>query len=944
MPVRAEGAQKTVKVGWYESPFNTTDKNGRLSGYAYEYQLKIASYSGWKYTYISGSWYDLMQKLISGEIDLMSDVSYTEARAEQMLFSELTMGTEEYCIFISPDNKNITAEDFSTFNGKKIGVNKDSIQVGFYREWAEEHDVHAELVEMKTTEVKAVEMLEDGEIDAYITLNAYGDPDALVPVCKIGYSDIYFAVSKNRPDLLSELNAAMSRIQDGDPYYNQQMFEKYVRQFGTNAFLTISERNWLSEHGAIRVGYQDNYLAFCSKDPVTGELMGALKDYLEYASDCLSNAHIDFTAQAYPTAAAALNALQRGEIDCLFPSNLSGYESETRHLIVTPAVMRSDVYTIIRQSDKDFFGNKEHVVVAVNEGNFNYDAFLADNFPKWRKVYYSTTADCLRAVSEGVADCVLVSNYRYNNIARLCDQYGLTAFSTGLGLDYCFAVYEGDTELYSVLDKVTGLVPTSTINAALSVYITEDARTTFSDFLIKNIGVVIVILAIMIAAILFFMLRSIFVEKKAKKLIAATELDELTGLYNRNFFFQRINKIYKEHPEIPRDAIVVNIEQFHTINALHGREFGDDILRTLGSEIEGIAKETGGVSGRFGADRFDLYCKSLDEYQTIFDRLQNKLNDFAPNASIRIRMGVMPWQDNVEPMQMFDRARAACSMARGHYKEHLIVFGEKMLEKELLEQRLLNDLRRALDNFEFEVYYQPQYDIQSKTPKLVSAEALVRWQHPELGMVYPDKFIPLFEKNGKIGELDKYVWDQAARQIARWKAAFGVAIPVSVNLSRIDIFDPMLEKTLDEIVMRNGLGNEMLHLEVTESAYTGNASQVVKIVGDLRKKGYVVEMDDFGTGYSSLNMLSAMPIDVLKMDRTFIHNIEKDERDVQLVALILGIAKNLHIPVVAEGVETETQMNMLHDLGCQMVQGYYFSRPLHPSEFEANILQNKKSN
>jgi EAL domain-containing protein (putative c-di-GMP-specific phosphodiesterase class I) len=303
-------------------------------------------------------------------------------------------------------------------------------------------------------------------------------------------------------------------------------------------------------------------------------------------------------------------------------------------------------------------------------------------------------------------------------------------------------------------------------------------------------------------------------------------------------------------------------------------------------------------------------------------------------------MGVMRWQKELEPIQMFDRARTACSMARGNFTQRLIVFDEKMRERELLEQRLMGDLRRALDEFEFEVHYQPKYDIQFDPPKIVSTEALVRWHHPELGMIPPDKFIPMLERNGKIGEVDKYVWTQAARQVARWRAQFGVTLPVSVNLSRVDIFDPELENTLEAILSQNGLEHDALKLEVTETAYTDNAQHLIQVVESLRGKGYTVEMDDFGTGYSSLNMLSAMPIDVLKMDKTFIQNIENNEKDTQLVALILGTAKSLNIPVVAEGVETESQMLMLKRLGCTIVQGYYFSKPLHPSEFETYLLKN----
>ena len=207
-------------------------------------------------------------------------------------------------------------------------------------------------------------------------------------------------------------------------------------------------------------------------------------------------------------------------------------------------------------------------------------------------------------------------------------------------------------------------------------------------------------------------------------------------------------------------------------------------------------------------------------------------------------------------------------------------------------------------------------------------------------MIPPDVFIPLFERNGQICAVDKYVWAEAARQVVRWREKYGVTIPVSVNLSRVDVFDPTLEDTLDSILRYNELPHDAFKLEVTESAYTENASQVIQVVESLRDKGYVVEMDDFGTGYSSLNMLSAMPIDVLKMDRAFVRNIENNEKDIQLVALILGIAKNLKIPVIAEGVETAEQIKLLKDLGCEIVQGFYFSRPLQAADFEASFLQN----
>ena len=206
-------------------------------------------------------------------------------------------------------------------------------------------------------------------------------------------------------------------------------------------------------------------------------------------------------------------------------------------------------------------------------------------------------------------------------------------------------------------------------------------------------------------------------------------------------------------------------------------------------------------------------------------------------------------------------------------------------------------------------------------------------------MIQPDDFIPLFERNGKISEVDRYVWNEAARQIVRWKEMYGTALPVSVNLSRVDVFDPSLEDTLEEILAINGLDHDAIMLEVTESAYTEDSDQVIKVVKSLRDKGYEVEMDDFGTGCSSLSMLSEMPVDVIKMDRNFVRNMEHDEKDEMLVTLILDIAKQLDIPVVAEGVETKAQLDMLKKKGCAVAQGYYFSRPLSAAEFESRILK-----
>ena len=416
LAAHAQETGKTVRVGWYESPFNTTDQFGRRSGYAYDYQHKIAVYTGWNYEYVEGSWPELMQMLIDGKIDLMSDVSYTDERAEIMMFSSLPMGAEEYYIFISPDNEEINKDDLSTFNGKKVGANKGSVQADFFRKWAEANGVQAELIEMTESVDESLDMLKKGDIDMYVVLDGYLDSRVATPVCKVGASDFFFAVNKSRPDLQAELNSAMNRIQEENKNYNQQLYDKYLKAFGFNYYLNKEEKSWLSEHGTIRVGYQDNYLSFCAADKETGKLTGALKDYLEDASTCLENAELRFEPVAYPSAAEAIEALRNGEVDCMFPTDLSASDGEQWNLAMTPSVITSEIYAVVRKADQYTFFQKEQITAAVIEGDPNYNTVMMDHFPAWQRKDCPNIQACLKAVADGKADCALISNYRFNNL------------------------------------------------------------------------------------------------------------------------------------------------------------------------------------------------------------------------------------------------------------------------------------------------------------------------------------------------------------------------------------------------------------------------------------------------------------------------------------------------------------------------------------------------
>ncbi len=945
VPVSSRAREsKVVRVGWYEGSYCYTDKFGRRSGMAYEYQQKLSTCTGWTYEYVEGTWPELMQMLLDGDIDLLSDVSYTPERSERILYPSLPMGTEAYYFYINPHNEELFSNDFSAYEGKTFAVNKGSFQKGLLEDWEKSTGITVNIMEIsEQTSDQVIDMLTDGSVDVFVSMDTYGRNKECVPVYKLGASDYYFAVNKSRPDLLKELESALVTIQNEDPFYNQKLYQNNIWSVNNGIIFTREERDWLSEHNTIRVGYRDSYQPFCFQE--NGELSGALKDFFEYASTAIEGIDINYVPVAFKTTEEAIAALNNGEIDAVFPVNMSAYDSEIGDLFITVPVMKTEIYALVKTGEgKDIFLDND-TRVALLSGNVNFDNFVKDYYPDWEVMWRSPLDEVYGAVAAGEADCAMVNGYRINTTDRLRRRHSLSLLDTGEEMEFSFAVKRQDIILFSVLDKTVGLIEDPVVDTMLSKYTNTVTKISFYDYLIDNLVVVLIFTALILSIIFFLIYNKIQADNKARdrlKLITATERDPLTMLYTRNFFFEYASRMYKDKPDIKMDAIVMNIEQFHVVNALYGWDFGDVVLKALGDEISKFLSESGGIACRSQSDRFDIYCNHTDDHKAIFDRFQKRLDDCSSNVSIRLRMGVMPWQEGLEPVQLFDRARAACNMIRGGQRSRLMVFNEDMREKELLDHRLLNDLRGGVEKHEFVVYYQPKYDIQVDPPRLSSAEALVRWNHHELGMIPPNEFITLFEKTGQIGILDKYVWKEVARQMAEWKDKYGYIVPISVNLSRLDIFADEFEKTIEELVEKSGIGRENLYMEITESAYTENEDQVIDIINRFREKGYHIEMDDFGTGYSSLNMLSRLSIDVLKLDRSFIKDIvneEEDGKNVRLVELILDIARSLKIIVVAEGVETKEQLDFLKKRGCELVQGFYFSRPLPLEEFEKEVYK-----
>ena len=431
---------------------------------------------------------------------------------------------------------------------------------------------------------------------------------------------------------------------------------------------------------------------------------------------------------------------------------------------------------------------------------------------------------------------------------------------------------------------------------------------------------------------------------EATKKIDALQRDEVTGLYTKMAFADHAAQILHDQTDIEWNMIALDIDRFKLVNESYGEETGDKLLSYLAQMLLHYEDTRNCICARSYADHFFLLVERRD-YDYIKMRhteLVEYLQKFPLDMKIALKFGVYEIHDReMEISSMCDRAQIAANQIKGQYVTEIYFYDDSLRKQLLIEQRITDDMELALEKKQFQVYFQPKYDIFSET--LSGAEALVRWVHPQNGFMAPSDFIPIFESNGFITEVDMFVWDKTCEKIREWLDKYDCFVPISVNVSRKDMYKPGLPQILLDIVHKHGLEPRHLHLEITESAYVENPDQMLEVVGQLKEAGFVIEMDDFGSGYSSLNMLAAMPIDILKLDMKFVQNYSNTDNSRSIMSFVIGLAKWMNLYVIAEGVETREQLELLRGMDCNLAQGYYFSRPLPDKEFEEMLRKSGRT-
>lgn len=412
--------------------------------------------------------------------------------------------------------------------------------------------------------------------------------------------------------------------------------------------------------------------------------------------------------------------------------------------------------------------------------------------------------------------------------------------------------------------------------------------------------------------------------------------DELTGIYNKQAFYAKTKEMLLDNPDKNFDLLRINIERFKVLNDLFGESTGDKLLRYIGKFLKEINLPLC-VSGRLYADNFVVcYEAGKGDSRRMINTLQMVADSFAINNRTILSFGLYRIDDKTLPVSvMCDRANMALWKAKGNFKNPYCEYDEKMRQQVLKEQKIINAMEMAIQNKEFTLYIQPKYDIEKGI--IIGAEALVRWISQKNGFISPGDFIPVFENNGFVYEVDKFIWEESCRYLRKWLDEGREVHPISVNVSRIDLYDPKLVQHLVNLREKYQLPSQYLELEITESAYTEDPEQIITITRQLREAGFVILMDDFGTGYSSLNMLKDIQIDVLKLDMGFLKSSDHSAKGGNILTAILKMAESLKMQAIAEGVETKEQVEFLKSIGCKYVQGFYYSKPLPVDEFEKLI-------
>ena len=917
MPVcSARYSDRVVRVGWYDQPgYQNLDADGAYSGYTYEYLQSIAQYTGWTYEFVDGQLSDLYAMLVSGQIDVMGTLVRSDTRSAECMCTDIQEGTVSSTLFVRADSP-IAAGDLSMLSGITAGVRAGQNSEALHSFAANNGISITQKIYASYEDICAA--VASGEVAAGSVGGYYAD-ERFKAVAEFSQLPIYFYVSKGSKEVLEGFNSAMAYITQFNPYYDRDLQQKYIPNAVQAYGLTAEETDYVASRGFLKVLCSDNHY------PV------------EYFEDGIYKGIIaDIYAQISKHTGLGfefVSSLPEGEsadiisaVDLNYDTECADKYSLTGSIIKMPLVS-------VGPSVSNGTGKVAYLGV-FNEGTIERKV-------EKRAIAYDTPEQCFAALRQGEVDNVIINSYSAKALlSESRNSRFESVFLQGLNLDVAAAVSaDSDPRLFIILNKAIAGISESDKNDIILANSLGHDDIGLIEAVNRLPSILTAAFALLLLLVIGALILIIRVKARSNKTVERLLYnDQLTGLYNQRGFEREVAKLVTKESHGRVQAVVAfDVNSFEMYNSLNGFTAGDGLLKAV---AEVLKKEAVGEEryARYTADNYAGYLISgnLETLIRHVEKLDERLRAAVNDKSILFTFGIRVIEDKSAPVTlMYDRAVIAKRGAKGNYDSNIAIYDDKLYHGQNEDTELVRAMNGALENEEFKTYYQPKYD--ANTCEIAGAEALVRWIKPDGLIIPPGRFIELFERNGVISRLDKYMFESVCSEIASMRRRGIIPVPVSVNFSRAHLFDVDFAKSLFDVTDRYQIPTSLIEIELTESAFIDNQGTLVRIIDDLHKYGFSVSIDDFGSGYSSLNMLKDVSFDVMKIDRAFITSSSDSGRGANVVKGVVLLAKSLGLKIVAEGVETEEQLLMMRSLGCDLIQGFYFSKPVPGDEYAEKL-------
>lgn len=941
LPESGQAEEKVIKIGYDANSHFILEEDGEFYGYGVEYLEKISEYTGWEYEYVKvENWKVAFDKLRNNDIDLICTAHYTEERAQEFIYSDIPFGYESTLLYTN-ENSDISYQEYSAFNGCKVGLLTESYSAEDFINYATQNNVEYDPV-YYSSKAEMCQAVENNEIDLMAIGSRYGTAD-LQLVDRLAVNAFYCISNPTQKLLIEEIENILQQIMFDDPVFEGKLNQKY---FGHDALshtppYTEEELSFIENLGTVKVKMLLNQKPSWYEED--GKIEGIWAEYLNVISE-KSGIKFEMENGIYDEESENIYEELLAQNYLVLRTSKSMEHNNTEGMLLSSPLMDIEIAYIERQ--KSFVNDdfSEKVIAVASELAYVEPLLLAEN-PTYQFEYYSDSESCLEAVKEQKASMAIVTALRASYLMQKPEY--VDKLIQVPGVDYNNQIHivanENQEQLISIINKAIRHISQEEKEEIIAKELLMNSyELGFDDVWYQSwewiVGIIcLVVILLIVYSIMTQKIAGLRIEKKEYELLQKkTQLDEVTGLYNRTYFYEMAKEMLDNAQE-EMCIVVMDICHFKIVNELYGIHAGDTLLQEIAVYFKEFEAKHPMITARFMADHYYI-CMP----KRVFEEgiLPKSFKTSLEGVDVHVVYGVF-WVDKNEetPINvMCDRAGLAVHGKSFAYTEYIHFYDHKEHKQLMLEQELEKEMEKALKERQFYIVIQPKYD--PNTESIVGGETLVRWQHPIKGFMSPGDFIPIFEKNGFIIQLDYFVWEETCRLISKRKKEGKKNVPISVNVSRAHFYGCELMNKLQKLVTKYELDTKDLELEITESLCGEGADEIYSKIHELREHGFKIAMDDFGSGYSSLNMLKEMHLDILKMDLKFLEG--DGEKSHLILKSLIEMAQAMELKVVVEGVEELEQVEFLSQFKGCILQGYYYSRPIKIEEFEEKLEESIK--